>query len=296
MKIFVTGAAGFIGRATIEMGREQGHTMTGCDVDDSDVEGVIAGSITDPDMLIRETAGCDAIVHLGAVYTSHIEQGMSNAEFYAINVIGTDNVFQAALANKIPRVVYASSVDVHCGTHCDWAFSGALKYTERTPDMPNSLYALTKLMNEKAGHYYYDTHGIKFCALRYVYIWQSCTAPEDIPPVGLISRITVREDCADANLRACTAANVENDVLLIGPDNRMSNQDIVRSITALEEVVDKYWPGSVDLLKEAGFKIKGKLWPACDITRARQVLGWSPRYDFDWLLGLVQNEGLRRLQ
>ena len=63
----------------------------------------------------------------------------------------------------------------------------------------------------------------------------------------------------------------------------------VKSIVDLEGIIEKHWPGSVETFKAAGFAARGELWPACDITRAKQVLGWQPRYTYEWLLDLVKN-------
>jgi nucleoside-diphosphate-sugar epimerase len=293
MKIFVTGAAGFIGRATMEYGADRGHQMVGCDVAGTDeCPGVATGCVTDLDFLTTAMVGCDAVVHLAAVHGGHLADGMSHAEFYRINVGGTDNVFQAALANDIRRVVSASSLDILCGS--DWMLSGAQKYSERTPPNPDSLYALTKLMGEDMGHFYHATHSIRYCGLRYVYVTGSCSEPTLIAPLSLISRVTLREDCAIANILACTSERVFDDVLLIGPENPLDSRDLVKAVNHPEAVLEKHWPGALDDITAAGFKPTGMVWPACDITRAKQVLGWVPRYDFDWFLDRIRTGGLRQ--
>jgi nucleoside-diphosphate-sugar epimerase len=49
-------------------------------------------------------------------------------------------------------------------------------------------------------------------------------------------------------------------------------------------VLEKYWPGSVPLLKAAGYSIPPILWPVADITKAKQVLGWQPSWGFGDLI------------
>ncbi|MBT4501583.1 MAG: hypothetical protein HOC74_27895, partial [Gemmatimonadetes bacterium] len=47
------------------------------------------------------------------------------------------------------------------------------------------------------------------------------------------------------------------------------------------ELVRRHWPRAADWLAERGF---GGAWlPAVyDIGKARRMLGWEPRFDFDW--------------
>ncbi|MDP6057957.1 MAG: NAD-dependent epimerase/dehydratase family protein, partial [Pirellulaceae bacterium] len=98
MKIFVTGAAGFMGQATMKLGETLGHTMKGCDLVGKPDLNVVEGSITDLEFLKRETKGFDAIIHTASRHTGDMKAGVSNADFYAVNVTGSDNVFLSALA------------------------------------------------------------------------------------------------------------------------------------------------------------------------------------------------------
>lgn len=70
--------------------------------------------VRDPE-LPRYLAGCDALVHLAFI----VERGSRDAdETEAINVGGTRNVFEAAVAAGVGQVVYASSVAAY-GFHDD---------------------------------------------------------------------------------------------------------------------------------------------------------------------------------
>jgi len=287
MKIFVTGAAGFMGQETMKLGETLGHTMKGCDLVGKPDLNVVEGSITDLEFLKRETKGFDAIIHTASRHTGDMKAGVSNAEFYAVNVTGSDNVFLSALANGIEPVVFSSSLDIHCGTQ--WDASGAIKYTEALPDIPTSIYAVTKKMIEDMGHFYARSHGIRFCALRFSSVSNTFQAPQSLRPVPLISRHLVVEDCAMANIQGCESDRVCDDVLLIGPHCPLENADLIEAFKDRDAVIEKHWPGSLELFERAGFNTRGVLWPCCDIRRARQVLGWEPQYGYGWLLEKVKN-------
>ena len=67
----------------------------------------VTGDLRDPDSLVEPMSGVDEVYHVAADYrlwSRHPE------ELYASNVEGTRNVMQAALAQRVPKVVYTSTV------------------------------------------------------------------------------------------------------------------------------------------------------------------------------------------
>ena len=88
-------------------------------------------------------------------------------------------------------------------------------------------------------------------------------------------------DAAEANLLAAERDRVEDDVFHIGPLNQLTSQDVVKGLTDPEAVLEKHYPGSVELLKKADVPIRPALWPVTRIDRARQILGWVPQYTFN---------------
>lgn len=103
MKVLVTGAAGFTGRYLCAHLTAQGHQPVPLTVNLLDREG-----------LIKAVVNCapDAIVHLAAI--SFVPNSTGDA-VYATNVIGTENLLQAALACDVlpKRVILASSSHVY---------------------------------------------------------------------------------------------------------------------------------------------------------------------------------------
>lgn len=106
MKIFVTGALGFIGRALLERHRAAGAEVGGIDrVADSEL-GVVAGDVLDPSAWSDRLSGCDVLYHTAAV----VSNVASEAAFWSVNVLGTRRVLEAAAAAGVARFVHLSSV------------------------------------------------------------------------------------------------------------------------------------------------------------------------------------------
>jgi nucleoside-diphosphate-sugar epimerase len=274
MKLFVTGAAGNLGTAVVRKAVARGDQVVALDVKPTagPVEGVV-GSVTDPG-LVRELAqGCDAIIHTAALHGAHRETH-SFADFIAVNVQGMQNLLQAAVDGGVKTVVFSSTAEVVIGR--SWDSGGALRYDERAPTNPDWKYPVTKLMAEQLGWYYAHYHGLRVAALRYM----SFGGDDRRVGVGLVARHLPTDDVAEANLRAVELETLCFEVFNIGPDCPLTNEDVVRGLRDPEGVLEKYWPGSVRWLRDAGYPIPPILWPVADITKAKQVLGWRPTWGF----------------
>jgi NADH dehydrogenase len=110
MKIFVTGASGFIGRRLIEHLLGAGHEVVAAvrrpcpDLDPREMS-VVEVRLDDRPALERALRGSDAVVHL-AVATGTT----SEREAYAINVVGTEHLLAAARGAGVRRFVFTSTI------------------------------------------------------------------------------------------------------------------------------------------------------------------------------------------
>jgi dihydroflavonol-4-reductase len=114
MKVFVTGATGFIGgqltrdlladgcsvRVLARPGSDR-RNLTGLNIE------IWEGDLRDPSSLKTGLSGCDILYHAAADYRLWAAKP---AEMYESNVSGTRNILQAALDSRISKVVYTSSV------------------------------------------------------------------------------------------------------------------------------------------------------------------------------------------
>lgn len=106
MKIFVTGASGFVGSAFVRDARSR-HTMIAMSrSENSDVK--IAGLGATPvrcaldDVAASHIAGCDAVVHCAA----HVKQWGPWSDFWRINVQGTRRLLEEARKAGVKRFVH----------------------------------------------------------------------------------------------------------------------------------------------------------------------------------------------
>jgi dihydroflavonol-4-reductase len=114
MKIFVTGATGFVGHHVAKALAAEGATLRLLVRKTSNLanlEGIagetVVGDLLEPEGLKSAIGACDAVVHVAADYRLWIRDPQS---MYRANVDGTRDLLKLARECSVPRVVYTSSV------------------------------------------------------------------------------------------------------------------------------------------------------------------------------------------
>lgn len=105
-QVFITGAAGFIGRAIAQRLRDDGIVVRGVDRVADPGSGIVAGDIAQPGAWQEAAAGSDVLIHTAALV------GMPSdvSAFWAVNVRGTRVALETARDHGVGRVVHLSSV------------------------------------------------------------------------------------------------------------------------------------------------------------------------------------------
>jgi farnesol dehydrogenase len=109
MRVLITGATGFLGRALIAAFHASGHATLAFSrhASTSGVPGeTFDGDVRDAAALSRAMTGCDAVCHSAALVSVWRKR---SAEFDEINVGGLQHVLAAARSAGVARIVYTSS-------------------------------------------------------------------------------------------------------------------------------------------------------------------------------------------
>ena len=146
MRIVVTGGSGKAGRWVVRDLRERGHDVLNVDlVRDSGPHGTtLAVDLTDLGQCHDVIAGADAVVHLAAIPAPGLRP---EGETFRNNILSTYNVFSAAAAHRVSRLVWASSETV-LGLPFDTPPLFA-PIDETIEPRPETSYALAKLLGEE---------------------------------------------------------------------------------------------------------------------------------------------------
>jgi nucleoside-diphosphate-sugar epimerase len=119
----------------------------------------VEGDIRDPETCLKAAEGCDGIFHEAALVSvpDSVNRPRDNHD---INITGTLNVLEAARAQRVKRVVFASSAAVY-------GDNPELPKRENMLPEPKSPYALAKLTGEYYLKVYAECFGLETVALRY---------------------------------------------------------------------------------------------------------------------------------
>ncbi len=113
MRLFVTGATGFVGSHVARMAAEQGAALRlltrWCSKTNNLPKGaeLVQGDLREPAKFAAALRGCDALIHVAADYRLWVPDPQ---EMYKANVEGTRELLRLAREAGVRRVVYTSSV------------------------------------------------------------------------------------------------------------------------------------------------------------------------------------------
>lgn len=299
MKILITGGAGFIGSHLCEKYVKAGHTVLCLDnFMSGNVQNIrhltfhrnfklINGDIRNLDLLEKIMPGVDVVFHLAAqihVDRSVIEPGLT----YEINVLGTQNILEAARMYDVSRVINTSTSEVY----------GSSLYhpmDEKHPLNAPHPYGASKIAADRMCHAYIQTYGMDIVIMRPFNVFGP--RQRDIGYGGVISIFTRK-----------ILNNIPPTIFGDGKQTRDYTyiEDTVAAFDAVlnhkEKISEPINFGSgkeVSIIDLANMLIelcgkKGELTPThaeprigevqrliADATKVKSLLGWEPKYDLE---------------
>lgn len=162
-RVLVTGASGFVGRPLVTALAEQGYAVRAVvrrdDRFSDGVETVIVPDLADSSSYAALLDGVDIVIHLAGI--AHIGPSIPAHEYDRVNRWATAALAKAAVAARVSRFVFMSSIRAQCGP------SAAHVLTEDDLPQPSDAYGRSKLAAEAAVR----ASGVAFTILRPVLIY-----------------------------------------------------------------------------------------------------------------------------
>lgn len=158
-RLLITGAAGSVGRVMRKKLARIADIVRVSDLTDmgelGDNEEAVQCNLADADAVMGLVEGCDAIVHLGGI--------SSEDRFSSIvdgNIVGLFNLYEAARAHGMPRIVFASS------NHVVGYYRQDERLDAAAPLKPDSLYGVSKCFGEALASMYHSKFGQETAIVR----------------------------------------------------------------------------------------------------------------------------------
>jgi nucleoside-diphosphate-sugar epimerase len=270
-RILVTGASGKAGRATAGDLREHGHDVVATDVvvAPADRDAIVRADLTEYGQAIEMLQGVDSVVHLANIPAPDLA---TPAVTFNANVAMNFNVFHAAVAVGLSRVVWASSE-----TTLGLPFDVPPRYApvdEAHYPYPTTTYALSKVVSETLAGQIAGWAGIPFVALRFSNIFEAHDYAR-VPgfwadPRGrrwnLWGYIDVRDAAAACRLALEAPVTGADSFIIAAADTIMDRPS--------RELLSSVYP-DVPLAREVG-----EFETLLAIDHAREVLGFDPLHSW----------------
>ena len=305
--ILVTGASGFVGQ---QLCSELGHkgvdvraaVRTLSELDGiSGAEQVIINNIGMKTQWHESLKGVDCVVHLAArVHAVGDNSNVPLAEFRAVNVNATRNLAKQAAAAGVKRFIYISSIKVNgeetLGTH---------KFTADDEPAPIDPYAISKYEAELALQKISAMSGMDVVIIRPPLVYGPGVKGnfnkmmrwlvKGVPlPFGMVrnSRSFVALDnLIDFIIICITHPSAPGEVFLISDGDDMSTTALLEKLSNKLCIPTRLIPVPIYILKFIAFvlgkktiarRLLGSL--KIDISKNRDVLGWTPPHSVDKVL------------
>jgi UDP-glucose 4-epimerase len=292
MRILITGSSGHLGEALVRTLRGSGHEVVGLDMTISPFTSNV-GSIVDRSFVRQLMQGVDAVLHTATLHKPHIATH-SRQDFVDTNITGTLNLLEQATTAGVASFIFTSTTSAFGRALTPPAGAPAAWVTEDVRPIPKNVYGVTKTAAEDLCELFHRSHGLACLILR-------------------TSRFFPEEDDNPALRRAYDDSNVKVNEFLY---RRVDVADVVDAhVLAVEKapligfgryIISATTPFHEDDLAdlrvnaplvvrrrapdyEAEYARRSwRMFPGIDRVyvneRARQDLGWRPRYDFQRVL------------
>ena len=300
MRVFVTGAAGFIGSHYVRTMLSGGYpgfadaevtvfdklTYAGSldnltPVADNPHYTFVHGDICDPAAVADALPGHDVVVNFAA--ESHVDRSIYGAaEFVVTNVLGAQTLFDACVKAGIGRVVHVSTDEVY-GTIPEGS------WTEEHILEPNSPYSASKAGADLLARAYAGTYGLNISVTRCTNNYGPYQFPEKVIPLfvtNLIDGLSVPLYGDGENIRdwlhvddhtrgiAMVLTNGRaGEIYNIGGGTELTNTELTQ---LLLEATGKDWSYVDRVADRLGHDLRYSV----DISKIQSELGYEPLVPF----------------
>lgn len=313
LKIFVTGAAGFIGRELTKKLLLCGYQVVCFDVgeqfalhkpffdglENAENLKIIRGTILDRNKLLTSMSGCNTTFHLAAMLGVRRTEE-NRLRCMEVNVTGTDMVLSACASNDVKHIIFASSSEVYGEPN-----KNPIKETDETKG--KTVYAVSKLAGEElvVGYHqlfdklnysiirFFNTYGegqvAQFVLMRFAKAVLTGNNPQVFGDGAQQRSYGHVDDVTDGLLSVIMNPAAYQNTYNLG------NSSQLYSLKELaQKVIDLLAPDKglrVDVLNsfDGSDRTEGReiFVRYCDTSKAERELGYNPRITID--------EGIRRI-
>lgn len=296
MRVFVTGADGYIGSHVVERLLEDGHSVLALAqynslgssgwldaLPSSDLLSLEWGDIRDPQQMHLLCEGIDTVIHLAALITIPYSY-VAPRSYLETNVLGTHNVLEAVRVHGIPRMVHISTSEVYGSAQ-------TVPISETHPLVGQSPYSASKIAADQLAHSYWSSFETPVVTVRPFNTYGPRQSNRAVIPT-IVSQLldhpkyvelgtldtsrdlTFVKDTAEGIVSVALKTGGEGEVFNLGTGDEWSVGEILSTIERILDLAPEIRVDSSRLRPEKSEVLR----LVSDNSRVREKFGWSPSF------------------
>ncbi len=302
MKILVTGSSGHLGEALMRVLRTEGKNVQGIDILPSLFTDQV-GSIADKNFVRKNMQGITHVLHTATLHKPHVATH-NQQQFIDTNITGTLNLLEASVENRVQSFVFTSTTSTFGDALTPGPDAPAAWITEDVVPIPKNIYGVTKTAAEDLCQLFFRNQKLSCLILK-----TSRFFPEEDDDNAItknyadanakaneyLYRRVDTEDVVSAHLLAMEKASLIGfNKYIISATTPFSKEHLAALKKNASEVVKSLHTDFEKIYAALGWKMFPTIGRVYVNKKAREELGWLPKYDFRYILDkLKSGEGIQ---
>jgi UDP-glucose 4-epimerase len=292
MKCLVTGSAGHLGEGLIRTLRELKHEVVGLDLLDSPFTTHI-GSIVSRSTVADCMDGVEMVFHVATLHKPHLATH-SRQDFIDTNITGTLHMLEEAVATGVKSFIYTSTTSVFGEALAPPPGTPAAWITEDVVPVPKNIYGVTKAAAEDICQLFHRNLGLPCIVLRTSRFFPEeddnremrlAFSDENLKANEYLFRRVDVEDVVSAHILAAErAGSLGFRKYIISATSPFGRKDVGRLRENAPAVVREYVQHYEAEYQSRDWRMFPDIGRVYINERARDELGWRPRYDFHFVV------------
>ncbi|MBB2148265.1 NAD-dependent epimerase/dehydratase family protein [Pedobacter gandavensis] len=278
MRVLVTGSSGRLGSVTVEHLKNSGHQVIGIDlIKHPSTDHLI--DIQNKEDVGNILQGVDFIVHTAALHGKHYDLNYSREALIEVNIKGTLNLLNAAVKNGIKKFLYLSTTSIYGTAMQDE--KQAVWVDETLTEQPRDIYDITKQCCEQLCKDFFYREGLATTVFR---VARFLPESENLTINHRLYRGLDERDGAEA-IRLALLHNFDQfEIFNISSGTPFRKEDLALLKHSPLEAILKYFPEAEEIYRKNNWIFPKTIDRVYVSEKAKAVLGYQPKYTFDYLL------------